>query len=160
MLYALNNLATRVNDGTQQTVKAIKHFLDYCATNPEATVLYQASDMILQNHSDAAYLVVTEARSRAGEYTLFRNKDEKPKINNGPISIIAKVIKHVMASADEAEIATVFMNARDQLPLRTTCAEIGYPQPATPMRMDNNTASGIINGIFKQDRSKAIDMRF
>ena len=28
------------------------------------------------------------------------------------------------------------------------------------MRTDNNTASGIINGIFKQDRSKAIDMRF
>ena len=65
-----------------------------------------------------------------------------------------------MASAAEAEIAALFMNARDLLPIRTTCAELGHPQPATPIRMDNNTANGIINGIFKEDRSKAIDMRF
>ena len=29
-----------------------------------------------------------------------------------------------------------------------------------PMQMDNNTASDIINGIFNQARSKAIDMRY
>ena len=40
MLHVLNDLATRVKDGTQKTVKALNHFLDYCATNPEATVLY------------------------------------------------------------------------------------------------------------------------
>ena len=40
MLHALNDLATRVTDGTQTTVKALQHFLDYCATNPEDTVLY------------------------------------------------------------------------------------------------------------------------
>ena len=160
MLHALNDLATRVNDGTQETINALQHFLNYCATNPESTVLFWASDMILQNHSDAAYLVVNGARSRAGGYTFLGNKEDKKQINNGPISIIAKVIKHVMASAAESEIAALFMNARELLPLRTTCAELGHIQPATPMRTDNNTASGIINGIFKQDRSKAIDMRF
>ena len=82
------------------------------------------------------------------------------QINNSPISIIVKVIKHVMASAAEAEIAALFMNARNLLPLRTTCAELGHPHPPTPMRTDNNIAKDIINGIFKQDRSKAIDMRF
>ena len=40
MLHALNDLATRVTDGTQTTVKALQHFLDYCDTNQEATVLY------------------------------------------------------------------------------------------------------------------------
>ena len=40
MLHALNNLATRVKDRTQKTVEALNHFLDYCATHPEATVLY------------------------------------------------------------------------------------------------------------------------
>ena len=54
MLHALNYLATRVNDGTQKTVEALNHFLDYCATHPEAVVLYRASDMTLHNHSDAA----------------------------------------------------------------------------------------------------------
>ena len=62
MLHVLNNIATRVKDGTQKTVEALNHFLDYCETHSEAVVLYQASDMILHNHSDAAFL---GARSRA-----------------------------------------------------------------------------------------------
>jgi hypothetical protein len=44
--------------------------------------------------------------------------------------------------------------------LRITCEELGHKQPATPMRTDNNTAEGIMNGTIKQNRSKAIDMRF
>ena len=69
MLHALNDLATRVKDGTQKTVEALNHFLDYCATHPEAVVLYRANDMILHSHSDAASLVATGARSRAAGYT-------------------------------------------------------------------------------------------
>ena len=64
MFHTLNNLATRVKNGTQKTVEALNHFLAYCATHPEAVVLHQASDMMLHNHSDAAYLVATGARSR------------------------------------------------------------------------------------------------
>ena len=73
MLHVLNNLATRVKDGTQKTVKALNHFLDYCATHSEAVVLYRASSMILHNHSDTAYLVATGARSRAAGYTYLGN---------------------------------------------------------------------------------------
>ena len=41
MLHTLNDLATRVKDGTQKIVEALNHFLDYCATHPvEAVVLY------------------------------------------------------------------------------------------------------------------------
>ena len=40
MLHALNDLATRVKDGTQKTVEALNHFLDYCTTHPEVVVLY------------------------------------------------------------------------------------------------------------------------
>ena len=160
MLHALNDLATRVHDGTQKTMEALNHFLDYCATNPDTVLIYRASDMILHNHSDAAYLVATGARSRAAGYTYFGNNSNKQQIINGPISIIAKIIKMVVSSAAEAEIAALYMNARELLPLRVTCAELGHPQPPTPMRTDNNTASGIINGTLKQARSKAIDMRF
>ena len=65
-----------------------------------------------------------------------------------------------MLSAAESEIGALFMNAQEILPLQMTCKELGHPQPATPMRTDNNTANGIINGTFQQNRSKAIDMRF
>ena len=54
MTHTLNDLATRVKDNTQKTVEALNHFFDYCATHLEVVVQYQASDMILYNHSDAA----------------------------------------------------------------------------------------------------------
>ena len=52
------------------------------------------------------------------------------------------------------------MNAKFAAPLRTTLEELGHPQPPTPIKTDNTTANGIINGTVKQQRSKAIDMRF
>ena len=160
ILHALNDLATQTKNGTQKTAKVLTHFLNYCADIPDAKVTYQASDMILHNHSDAAYLVASEARSRAGGYTYLGNKKNNRQIINGPIAIIAKIIKVVMASAAEAEVAALYMNAKELVPLRITCEELGHKQPATPMRTDNNTACGILTGTFKQNRSKAIDMRF
>ena len=62
MLHALNNLATRVKDGTQKTTEALNHFLDYYATHPNTVVLYKASNMVLHSHSDAAYVVATGER--------------------------------------------------------------------------------------------------
>ena len=93
MLHALNDLATRVKDGTQKTVKALNHFLDYCATHPEATVLYRTSNMMLHDHSDAAHLLATGARSRPVGYTYLGNDTNNKQIFNGPISIIAKIKK-------------------------------------------------------------------
>jgi hypothetical protein len=37
---------------------------------------------------------------------------------------------------------------------------MGWPQPATPIQTDNSTACGIANDTIKQQRSRAIDMRF
>jgi hypothetical protein len=88
------------------------------------------------------------------------NHKGQPQIINGAILVIAKIIKSVMSSAAEAEIGALFMNAKATIPLRITCEELGHKQPATPMRTDNNTAEGIMNGTIKQNRSKAINMRF
>ena len=44
--------------------------------------------------------------------------------------------------------------------LRTILHEMGHPQPATPIQVDNSTAAGIANDNIKLQRSKAIDMRF
>ena len=49
------------------------------------------------------------------------------QIINGPISIIAKIIKGVMSSTAEVEIGALYMNARQLLPLRVTCEELGHP---------------------------------
>ena len=58
-----------------------------------------------------------------------------------------------MASAAEAEVAALYMNAKELVPLQKTCKELGHKQPATPMWTDNNTACNIWTGKFKQNIS-------
>ena len=147
-----------MSKGTTATMKAVTYFLNYAASNPNAKIIYRASDMILRVNSDAAYLVCPNARSRAGGYYFLSNTTGTTF--NGPIYVLAKIIKNVMASASEAEIAGLFMNAQKAVPIRMALIEMGHPQPATPLRTDNQAANGILTGKFKQKRSKAIDMRF
>ena len=158
MLHMLNDLATQVNNGTQATMEAVTHFLNYCACNQNAEKLYRASDMILTVDGDAAYLVAAMARSRAGGYHYLGNIDGN--LFNGSIYVLAKIIKNVMGSAAEAECGGLYLNAKQAIPERTTLIELGHPQPPTPLKTDNSTADGIMNSTVKQQRSKAIDMRF
>jgi hypothetical protein len=69
-------------------------------------------------------------------------------------------MRNVMASSTEAELAALFHNARDGIPLRTALIEMDHPQAQTPIQTDNACAAGITNKTVKQRRSKAIDMRF
>ena len=110
--------------------------------------------------ADAAYLVAPKARSREGGYIYMGNLATNIQIINAPIMIIATILKMVVGSAAGAEVAALNHCAQEIVPLRQACIELGHPQPATPMRTDNSTADGIMNGIVKQRRSKAIDMRF
>ena len=123
MLFTLNTLASAQSKGTEETKAAMIHFLDYCATHPEATIRFHASDMILKIHSDASYLSEPEAKSRAGGYFYLGNKDDSMQ-NNGAIHILAKIIKNVVSSVAEAEIAAIFMNAKEAVPIRQTLLEM------------------------------------
>jgi hypothetical protein len=158
MLHALNDIATSTINGTEATLAATNHFLNYAASNPNGKIIYRGSDMILKIDSDAAYLVRPEARSRAGGYHYLSSKDGT--LFNGPIIVLAKIIKNVMASAAEAEVAGIYLNAQEGVSERNCLIEMGHPQPPTPIRTDNTTARGIVTGTIKQKRSKAIDMRF
>lgn len=126
-------------------------------TPMHAEIIYRVSDMILRADSDAAYLVAPEARSRAGGYQYLSNKEGT--VFNGPVAVIAKVIKNVMASAAEAELGALFMNVQEAVGLRNCLEAMGYPQPATPLKFNNSCANGIFNNTMKQKRSKAIDIR-
>jgi hypothetical protein len=65
-----------------------------------------------------------------------------------------------MALATEAEVGTCFHNAQDAISIRTTLKELGWPQPTTPIQVNNSCAAGIISDTVKQRCYKAIDMRF
>ena len=157
-LHSLNELSIHATTATEETQAALILFLNYIASNPDATIIYRASDMILSCESDAAYQVAPKSRSRAGGYTYLGNKAGTQF--NGPIHVLAKIIKAVMGSAAEAEVAGLYMNAQELSPMRTTLEELDHPQPPTPLKTDNSTADGIMNKTIKQRQSKAMDKRF
>ena len=170
ILTAVGSIATQQASGTAATMKAITHLLNYCATHPEATVRFIASDMVLWVDSDASYLSENKARSRAGGFHFLSNRPKHPDIaptandapppNNGPIHVLCQIMREVVSSAAEAELGALFHNAKEACPIRTSLEELGHPQPPTPIQTDNSTAHGIANDTVKQKRSKAIDMRF
>ena len=47
MMHALNNLASQVTAGTMKIEEAQQYFLNYCVTNPDASIVYYASNMII-----------------------------------------------------------------------------------------------------------------
>jgi hypothetical protein len=160
ILMPLNDIATEQTKATENTQAAKNQMLDYLATHPDATIRYHASEMILNIHSDASYLSVSNARSRLGGLFFLGNKSPEQETLNGSILNFAAIIKNVVASAAESEVGACFHNAQSGAPLRVTLTELGHTQPPTPLRTDNYTAYGIVNEIIKQKRSKAIDMRY
>ena len=140
-------------------MKQINQLLDFVATHPDATLRYRASNMILHVDSDAAYLVAPKARSRIAGYYYLSNLDTPPPLN-GAIHVECKTLKHVVASAAEAEVAGIFLNAQQILPIRRILHALGHVQPPTPVKTDNSTANGFIHNNIHQKRSKSWDMRY
>lgn len=157
---ALSSISSYQDKPTIQTWNAVQHILDYCHTYPEATIQYDKSDMILKVHSDASYLSEPEARSRIGGHFFLVNKTTSSNDNNGQIIATDNILRHVVASAAEAEYAGLFFNSQIAISLRTTLNELGFPQPPTPLFTDNTTAAVIANRTNKPKMSKSMDMRF
>jgi hypothetical protein len=160
MNVALSSLASQQTKGTQQTAQDAVQFLNYCATHPDAKIRYRKSDMILKIQSDASYLSEPKARSRSGGHCYIGNHGTESDTNNGVVLATTAIMKTVLSSAAEAEIAALFENAKKATILRTTLMEMGYPQPVTPIQTDNSTACSFANDTIKQQRSRAIDMCF
>jgi hypothetical protein len=121
LLLPITVLASEQKKATADTTDKVIKVLNYCTTHPETKLRYHASDMILNIHSDASYLSEREAKSRAGGFFYMgSNAETANKLTNGEILIISTVLKHVMSSAEEAEIGEVFINYKEGTVLRTT----------------------------------------
>ena len=162
VLVALSSIAMSQAKATENTENIVEQLLDYLATHPNASVLYRASDMILNIHSDASYLNEPNGRSRvAGFYFLGSSSlPGQPITMNGAIHVSCSVIRFTVASAAEAELGALFVNCREGKTIRLILEELGHPQPATPVHCDNATAAGIANDSIKKQRSRAMEMRF
>ena len=136
--------------------------LDYLATNPDATIIFHASDMLLKIHSDAYYLSTKNVKSCASCHFFLGSapKDVEPITLNGEIFTLYTILKFVASLAAESELGALFMNVKEGRTIILTLAELVHPQPPTPIQCDNVTAAGISNGTIKKQRSCSMEMQY
>ena len=94
-----------------------QQLLGYISTQEEAVITFNASDMKFAAHSDASYLSEPKARSRSGGHFFLSSNSTIPQ-NNGSVLNIAHIIKHVISSATEAELADLFIMVREAVYIR------------------------------------------
>ena len=85
--------------------------LNYSASHPDDVIHYVHSDMILNIHSDAIFLLEPKACSRAGGHyflssiSVYTNKPTiQPPHLNGTLLIIYRIMRNVMGHASESKI--------------------------------------------------------
>eukprot|EP00957_Ditylum_brightwellii_P048703 3695310-Ditylum_brightwellii.AAC.1 len=95
--------------------------------------------MVLHIHSDASFMLETQAHSCAGGHFFLSTASQDPTKPptepvplNGPIHMVCEVIRNVMASIAEAEIGALYSNTRKGEELRLALTKMGHPQPPTP----------------------------
>ena len=104
--------------------------------------------MKISVHSYLSYLSNPKARSRAGSHFFLSNETTIPQ-NNGAILNIAHIIKHVMTSATESDLADLYIMAREAVYIIIVLEEMGHKQPPTPLQTDNTMADAVYNGMIK-----------
>ena len=161
LLCAINDLSLAQAAPTKQSREHLNALLDYLYTKPNASIMYRASNMIIKVHSDGSYLSVPGGRSRAAGHFFCGNNVNAQHIEpyQGAIYQECSIIKPVVASAAECETATLFLNCQTAIILRITAKEMGHPQAATPIQIDNTTTNNFVHDYMQQKKSKAFDMR-
>jgi hypothetical protein len=159
---ALSTIASEQWKGTEHTMTKTKQLLNYLATYSDAMVRFHASDMILNIHLDALYLLEANAHSQACGYFFmgWRTDTTKPIKLNGAFLTLCAILRFAVAFAAEAELGALFLNCNQGTIFRLTLEEMGHPQPLTPIHCNNSTAIGIANNTVKQQQSCLMEMCF
>eukprot|EP00804_Cyclotella_cryptica_P013537 CCRYP_021093-RA/>CCRYP_021093-RA protein AED:0.19 eAED:0.14 QI:0/0/0/1/1/1/4/0/1001 len=157
---ALSTIASQQSHGTEAVLDACTQLLDYVALHLNTTICCCASDMILALDTNGSYLSEQGGKSRAAAY-FYLTKKNNPDFHNDSVLILSTIIKHIMASASETELAALFYGANEAIALCTALKEMGHPQSGpTPVTTDNSTAVGLTMDTMIPRASKAMDMRF
>ena len=123
--------------------------------------------MVLQIDSDASYLYETRAHSRTEGHYYLSSKPAKPSKSphlpppeTFPIYTECIKLRHIVASAAEAEFGRILHYGQTALPLRITLKEISFPLPQNPIKTDDSAAERIVTATVRKKSSKKMDMRF
>ena len=100
-----------------------------------------------------------QGRSRAGEHLYLGNQESTTDPPNGPILYTTGILANIMLAASEAEAAALFTNMKEGVIQGIALEEMQWPQPPTPITVDNSTAVGLVRDTIKANKSGAMDMR-
>ena len=109
--------------------------------------------MALKVHSDASYLSASKSRGRVGGILFIGNYSDKsnPNMENGTLLAVAKILKHVVSSVEEADMGALFINTKEAEVIRTILEDMGWPQRKLMTTETNNaTEVGILNDTINQ----------
>ena len=81
--------------------------------------------MKLTAHSNISYLSEPKARSQA-TWNFFLSSDSTVPHNNGDVLNIAHIMKHIMTSATEAEIAALYIMVWETVYIHIILKEMGH----------------------------------
>jgi hypothetical protein len=159
MLTALSTLASIQEAPTEKMMQKCLQFLDYAASQEDAIVTYQTSNMRLAIHSNASYLSEPKALSRASGHMFMADMEDIP-INNGAVLNTSQIIRAVMSLATEAKLGALFINAKTVVSMQCTLKEMGHLQTCTPIQTNNLTAHALLTKKILLKALKAMDMQF
>jgi hypothetical protein len=162
VLMALSTIASKQAHSTKNTMQKIKQLLNYLATHLDATVQFDASDMILNIHFNTSYLSKANAHSRACRHFFmgWKLNPTQPIKLNGAFFTLCAILWFVVVSTAEAELGALFLNCKQATQFWLTLEEMGHPQLPTPVNCNNSTVMGIANNTVKCQHSRSMKMRF
>ena len=103
---------------------------------------------MIQIHSDVSHLSTPKVHIRFGGQLLLSDKR--------PIKLKSQWInssdfqKNVMGSTAEDEIGDTYINAPEDIPIRTYLIEMDHPNPTTPIQVGNYSPVGFSNKAIKK----------
>ena len=156
ILTAVHELGSVQAKPSLNDMRKMERLLQYVSVHQNQGIRFHASNMQLQIQSDASYLSRTKARSVLGGLHYLGTTVHI----NGPFFCTSKLISCIVTSAAEAELGAAFQNAQKGAQFRNTLVELGYPQHATPLLVDNTVAEGLASDTITARRSKSMDVRF
>ena len=113
--------------------------------------------MILHICFHSSYISEPQTHSRAGGHFFLGPKSRNntpitampPK--NGPVKVEYNITRNLITPATEAELGGFVENFQKGTSILTFLAEMGHPQPPTPVATYNTESHSTVNGTAKQE---------
>ena len=114
MLVTISDLSQVQTKSNEQTLNNVVHLLNYAATYPDAKVRFHKSEMTSHVHSDGSCFSITKVKNRDAGFFFLADNDHKPSDSkpNGAVHVQITILKRIISSAAETEIAVTFDNAK------------------------------------------------